>query len=31
MTVIITAYDRSPDGGAGLARDTRRPMGHQRR
>jgi glutathione S-transferase len=23
MTVIITAFDRSPDGGAGLARDTR--------
>jgi glutathione S-transferase len=23
MTVIITAWDRSPDGGAGLARDTR--------
>ncbi|MGH2896917.1 MAG: glutathione S-transferase N-terminal domain-containing protein, partial [Solirubrobacteraceae bacterium] len=23
MTVIITAFERSPDGGAGLARDTR--------
>jgi glutathione S-transferase len=23
MTIVITAYDRSPDGGAGLARDTR--------
>jgi glutathione S-transferase len=23
MTIIITAFDRSPDGGAGLARDTR--------
>jgi glutathione S-transferase len=23
MTIIITAYDRSPDGGRGLARDTR--------
>ena len=23
MTVIITAFDRSPDGGAGLGRDTR--------
>ena len=23
MTIVITAFDRSPDGGAGLARDTR--------
>jgi len=23
MTIIITAFDRSPDGGQGLARDTR--------
>jgi len=23
MTITITAWDRSPDGGAGLARDTR--------
>src|SRR5262250_2470966 len=23
MTIIITAFDRSPDGGRGLARDTR--------
>ena len=23
MTIIITAFERSPDGGKGLARDTR--------
>jgi glutathione S-transferase len=23
MTIVITAFDRSPDGGTGLARDTR--------
>ncbi len=23
MTIVITAFDRSPDGGLGLARDTR--------
>jgi glutathione S-transferase len=23
MTIVITAWDRSPDGGTGLARDTR--------
>jgi len=23
MTIVITAFDRSPDGGMGLARDTR--------
>ena len=23
MTITVTAWDRSPDGGAGLARDTR--------
>jgi glutathione S-transferase len=23
MTIVITAFDRSPDGGQGLARDTR--------
>jgi glutathione S-transferase len=23
MTIVITAFERSPDGGTGLARDTR--------
>lgn len=27
MTIIITAFERSPDGGKGLARDTRTHRG----
>jgi hypothetical protein len=28
MTIIIAAFERSPDGGKGLARDTRKDSVH---